>query len=314
MGTYTVTPDGVAPAAPKAAAPVKPVTPAPVEPAPHAEPQPTEAEAKLKAREDAIAAREKKYADQAKKDARDKNGLGAKLSRLAELEKESAEHAKQQQLAKLNPIEYLKSIYGEDYYKIITDTQVSGVPPAQLIASEIQKIREEFRSEMEAEKKKAAETQTLAQQQEFEEARNEVVESASRFYDEHKADYPVFEKFGNAKRIGEMLTSRIEAHFRETGILLSEQDAANGLEESLLDILDAAVQADKYKERLTPKPPSGKTVSSPGVPQGVQAAGRRTLTNNLTASSPSEKPRPRTQAEREQRAQEAWLAAHNRGG
>lgn len=269
-----------------------------------------EREAALTAREQAIVAREKKFQDELKKNATEKTGLGAKLSRLNELEQSHAENEKQKQLAKLNPKEYLRGIFGDDYFKIITDTEVNGVPPAQLVAAEIQKVREEFKQVLEKQKEQARADATASEQRELEESRATVSRNCTSFYEKSAADYPVFKKLGNVSQVGSMLGQRIEREFMQSGRMMTEKEAADGLENELLSLLEEAVTADKYKPRLQEKLKPA-TVSTSSGSQGVPSSTRRTLSNNLTGSTPGKAP-PRTEAERLQRANEVFEAARRK--
>lgn len=271
-----------------------------------------EREATLTAREQAIASRERKFQDELKKNATEKTGLGAKLSRLSELEQWHEKDAKEKQLAKLNPREYLKGIYGDEYYKVITDTEVNGVPPAQLIAAELQKVREEFKQELETREKKAHDEANVAQQRELDESRRTVTRNCTAFYEKSAAEYPVFKKLGSAAQVGAMLGQRIEREFMSGGRMLTEKEAADGLETELLVVLEEAVTADKYKARLQEKFKPAIVATSSGV-QGVPSSTRRTLNNSLTASTTGKAP-PRTEAERLQRAQEAFEAVRRKSG
>lgn len=278
-----------------------------------------ERESVLKQREDAIAARERKFADELKKNATEKSGLGAKLTKLSELEKyqsEAPEREKQfrereRQSARLNPKGYLKDLYGDDYYKVITDTEVNGVPPAQLIAAELQKVREEFKAELESREKRASDAANIAEQRELDASRRTVAQNCTAFCEKSAAEYPVFKKLGGPAQVGAMLGQRIEREFMSTGRILTEKEAADGLEGELLSVLEEAVGADKYKERLQGKLKPATVAASSGV-QGVPSSTRRTLSNNLTASTTGKAPRP-SETERLQRAWEVEQAARRKG-
>lgn len=264
-----------------------------------------EREAKLAEREKVIDAREKKFADELKKNATEKTGLGAKLSRLNELEKEAAGwpdrekslREKDRQSARMNPKAYLKDVFGDDYYKLITDTEVNGVPPAQLIASEMEKIRAEFKSELEAREKKSREEQTQSEQRELDESRKEVQARAAAFYEKEAAKYPVFKKLGGAAQVGAMLGQRIEREFMTSGRILTEKEAADGLKAELYALFDGALEDSEFKSSLQEKLKPATVAPSSGVP-GVPSSTRRTLSNSLTASTTGKAPPRRSEAER----------------
>lgn len=285
--------NGVKPSTPQLPAEPKPVAPVPDAAA--------EREAQLKAREDVITKRERDFASEAKKAAQGKNGLGAKLSKLSEYEK-------REQLAKLNPPEYLKGIYGDGWYDTVMSTHANGVPTANLLAAELQKVREEFRQTLEQREEASRAAAKSAEQSEYEAARADTVANCRGFYESKTAEYPIFKKLGDAQRIGEMLTARIEAHARATGKLLSTQEAADGLESDMWGLVEEAASHDKYRGRLQEKLKPATVSPSSGASGAPQSSTRRTLSNHLTATTTGRTP-PRSDAERQERAIQAFNAA-----
>jgi hypothetical protein len=265
-----------------------------------------EREAQLKAREEALNKRDRVYRDEQRKAADEKKGLGAKLSRLNELEK-------REQFAKLNPPEYLKGIYGEKWHEVINQTAINGVPPADIIAAEMQKMRDEFKAELEARDLRTREQVTASEAREVEEARSMAAHKSAKWYEANAKEYPVFVRLGDAARVGQILGQRIEQHFMRTNELLTEQQAAEALEADMLGIVETAVEHEKYKSKLQDKlKPANVSASSgaQGVPQ--QSSTRRTLDNSMTASTSGRAP-PRSDAEREARAIAAFNAARAKG-
>jgi hypothetical protein len=305
--TATVTPsvlnppkNGVAPKTPET-----PVTP-PKESAPDPVAQ---REAQLNAREEAIKAREAKYQNELKKNASEKSGLGAKLSehsKMAGALKALGITVEDLESARVNSPGFLGKLYGEKYQEVVNSAAINGVPPADLIASELRRMSADFERRLEERDAKAAEATKTASQQQFEQMRNETVNACADFYNKGAAEYPVFKKLGDAQRVGEMLTARIEM-FAKQGKEISIKEAADGLEGDVLGLLDEAIQHEKYKGRLQSKA-NPATVSESSGSQGVQSSTRRTLSNNLTATTTGKAP-PRSDEERFQRSMEAFNSA-----
>lgn len=275
-------------------------------------------EAQLKAREEAMNKRESTWKSEAKKAADAKGGLGEKLKKLSEYER-------RENLAKLNPPEYLKSLYGDKWHDLINTTAVHGVPPADLIMAELSKFNEKMDERFAALEAKSKEGQTAAQQQAITEARGELNYRCSDFMEQSGKDYPVFESLkalgGSTDDVdvARILAQRIETEFNrpvkpgeKPRKLLTPKEAADLLEGELLQIVDKAATADKYKSRLQEKMKPASVAASGrngGAPQGSTG---RTLNNALTASTPSGKPTHRTEKERLEAATAAFNAARSR--
>lgn len=309
-------PAPVAPTAP--VAPPKAVEPTPTEPATTGEPakdwakeyRRLEAEHAKKVREHIIERR--------KWDA-DRKTTGERLSRLSELEKREG-------LARLNPTEFAKSVWGDDWHEKLTEAKVHGVPPADLVAAEMAKMREEFDAKLTS--REAAEKQRAeqAQQAQLEQHRAAMRADAQDWLAEHAKEYPVLERLGPLDKVARRIAERIEHEFHRgtqrdesgqvtrRGQLLSVQQAAELIEGDLVAIAEHAAGAAKYRARLAPKlaplpaPSPPATVSSQQVPQQSepkQSTGqqpRQTLTNDIGARTSGEAPRRLSEAERRERA------------
>jgi hypothetical protein len=299
----------------------------PSEPKPNTAAPAESPEAKLAAREAAIEKREKAFGAELNKFKDTNKGLGAKLSEYEQLKKEVPELRKyreeseqRKQLRKLNPIAALEEDFGKDWADKVTSLRVNGVPPVDLVASVVQQLKSEFKAELDARDAKTAEATTAAEHAQIDETRAMVAGNASRWYEQNAKDYPVFERLGDAARIGQILGQRIEAEFQRTGKLLTDKEAADLLEGDMLGIVEAAVKADKYKSKLQGGEKPANVSDASGSVSGDGRTGsttqpgvtRRTLDNSMTASTSGRAP-PRSDAEREQRAMEAFNAARNRG-
>lgn len=269
-------------------------------------------EAKLAAREAALEKRDKVWRDEAAKNSAEKKGLGAKLSEHAELKKWKAEREAKDQMRRLNPVAAMEEDYGKDWREKLTAMSVNGVPPQDLIAAEIQKMRSEWKADLEAERAKTREQTTSAEAESIEETRAMVAHNASEFYGANAAEYPVFEKLGDPKRIGAILGQRIEQEFLRTGKMLTPKEAADGLDAEMFGIVETAVEHEKYKQRLQAKTKAATVTPSSGPSGAPQSTARRTLSNDLTASTPGRAP-PRSDEERTQRAIAAFNAARTKG-
>lgn len=291
------------------AAPTKTPAAAPVAATPPAEPPELAAAKALRAEAEAkLAAAEKRArvnAAEARKFADEKKGIGAKLSRLNELEKAQAH-------AKLNPAAYLKQVFGDDWYDRIVQARVNGdAPTGDTVALELERVREEFKGQLDERDKRYAEEQAKAQQASVQAELQRFAQSAADFAAANTKDYPIFETLGDAKAVGDVLVQRIRGEFDRTGKILTMKEAGDALEAQLLSIAEKAASAEKYRERLTPKLKPVQTAAVIGAPQlrRTEVEVRRTLSNDLTASTPGRQP-PRNDDERRAAAVSAFNALH----
>lgn len=301
-------PDVVTPSAfsPKAAVapvakPVTPVTPT----APVAEAKPVDAPEVVKLREELAMA--KRHGDltaarQKQAFAKEKEGLGPKLTRLGELEKLQSQ-------AKINKSAYLKSLYGDDWYdQIIQEKLNGGAPTGEVVASEVARVREEMKAEFDrrdSESKAAVEESRKAAETE---ARNGLSLSAQSFWEASGKDYPAIK--ADPAYFASVAAKHIEDEYNRTstrdengkllrpGKVLTMKEVAEKWEESVVSHSAEVVAAQKYADRFKPKPP-----------QSVAPAERRTLSNALTGSTPGQRPPPATVEEKRARAEAAYLAA-----
>lgn len=295
------------------ASPVAPAAPVAATPKPDAAaPAPDARELELKAREEALAKREKVWRDEAKKASDEKKGLGAKLKEYEELRKWRSEKEREEQLANLNPTEFAKKKWGDGWYDKLMQAHTNGVPPADLIAAELSKMRVEFEARLAERDEAANRATTEAKQRSVEEARQQVASECAEYFEASKAEYPLLETYGDAKALGAALGRHIEAEFQRTGKLMSAKEAADKLEASEAARLEKAAAHEKYKTRLQEKlKPATIPSAASGAPRRTEAAERRTLSNNLTASTPGRAP-PASPEERLKRATEAYEAAAGR--
>lgn len=277
----------------------------------------------IEEREAAIAKREQAYKAELQKFTASKGGLGQKLSEYEKLKKEvpelqkyREERERERELAKLNPPEYLKSLYGEKWYDTIVSAHVNGVPPADLIAARVSEIERNFKNELE---KRDAQVKTQAEeaaQREEQETRAMVADNCTAYFTSKADEYPLLGTYGDAARIGAAVAKYIEQEFLKDGkTLLTPQEACEKLEAAEYARLEKAASAPRYATKLQER---SKSVTVPSSSQGSGAQGesqsqRRTLSTHLTAStSQAQAPSRRTDAEREEAASRVFNEVRSR--
>lgn len=241
---------------------------------------------------------------------------------LSDRAQKAAEYEKQMASARLNPPEFLKSLYGEQWHEMVTEAKVNGVAPGQLIQQEMQKLRDEFEQKDKARQEESSKARESAQQQQAEQARRSIFADAASFYREKAADYPLLKKLGGETVVARTIAQRIESEFHRTvefdeagnvskqGTVLTTAQAADLIESEVLEWAAEAAKHEKYKAKLQPSSTSSTVASGSKQQQGTQqpAAARRSITNDITGSTPATKP-PMTDRERRERAEAAYDAA-----
>lgn len=217
----------------------------------------------------------------------------------AALEATRAEAAKLAQL-KSNPGRVLQEQFGEDWYEKLSRVKLGGgqVTP-ELVAQSMDEKLESFRREQAAKDAKAAEA---AHQRELQRFRAE----AEGFAKSKSDDYELINLHGSHAEVHKL----IEQHYRETtkfddegrvlqeGELLSLKQAADKVEARLEEMVKKSQSAKKFQ---------AKTSQPPAVPERKDTQHRRaTLSNDMTATTPSAPPPAKTDEERRERAFAAW--------
>lgn len=257
----------------------------------------------------------------------DRKTTGERLSKLSQLEK-------QQQAARLNPPEFLKSIYGDNWHEVVNDSKINGVPPAQLIEAEMAKMREEFEAKLKFRDEEGTKSLQAQQQQALEQARANIRLEAEDFYAASGAEYPILERLGDKAAVARAIAQRIEHEFHSTskrdesgallrqGRVLTAKEAAELIEGEMLAVAEAAMKAEKYKSRFAPKPPDltpekkSETLKLKQQPSSQQQSSgqqpRKSLSNEITGSTKDEAPTRLTPDERRRRALAAYAAERER--
>lgn len=240
----------------------------------------------------------------------------------AETATELASLKKRDEMARLNPPAFLQQLYGDKWHEMINEAKLNGVAPAQLVAAEIQKVRDEFAARDKARDEEAAKGRDSAKSQATEQARRSIFADAAQFYRAKAADFPLLAKLGGETHVARTIAQRIESEFHRTtetdaegnvtrqGKVLTPAEAADLIESDVIGWASEATKHEKYKSKLQP-PPASSTVT--GSKQGTQQQNaqqqpaRQGLTNQITGSTSPPKP-PLTAKERRERAVAAYEA------
>lgn len=233
----------------------------------------------------------------------EKKGIGAKLSAHDKMSKalEAAGLTVDDLLySRTNFEPVAKKILGDNWYDKVVEMKINGgAISADAVAAELERAKNDIRNEFaqKAEQEKA-EAERLANER-AQQARQQLTEEAAGFLEKNWSEYPIFE--GNDKlRVAQALASYIESEYHRTGKVLTNKEAADALEGAELARAERLAGIEKYKTKLTEKLKPA-TVSTSGAPLQRRTEGeRRTLSNDLTASTPGQKRTSRTDEERMQ--------------
>lgn len=280
-----------------------------------------DAEAKLQAAEK----RARIHAIEARKFADEKKGIGAKLSEYEKLTKWKAEQERLDSQAKLNKAAFLRAKFGDDWYdQIVQEKLNGGAPTADTVALEVARVEEKLEKKFQEREEERIKAQQEAQNREIQAELRAFAGRAVDFVKTNLKDYPIFKKLGSEEAIGNQLVQIIRnEHDRtiqrdqETGAVLSPghvlslKEAADALEAYHVGVAEEAAAHEKYKSKLTEKlKPAGLPVT--GAPQLRRTEGeRRTLSNDLTATTTGRKP-VQSDDERRERAIAAYAAARSK--
>jgi hypothetical protein len=235
----------------------------------------------------------------------EKRGLGSKLSEHAQYEsalKAAGLTTADLHLlknAKVNPEALYKKLHGDGYYDKLVEMRLNGgAPTAESMAAELARVKDEAIAAVKAD---AEQERSAAQQkarEQAEQARAELTSDATAFLEKAGADYPVFEGY-QRDQVARAIASYQEQQYNRTGKVLGTKEAADALEQAEVSRAERLAGIDKYRGKLTEKL---KPANVPPV-VGSRSAGntqqeRRTLSNDLTATTPQAKRAHRTDEER----------------
>jgi hypothetical protein len=240
----------------------------------------------------------------------EKKAFGAKLTahdrmekalKAAGLEPEDLEHFK------LNPDRVLKKALGEKYWDTLVEQRISGAPSAEVLASELSRTKEEIRAELRAEAEAAKAEEQKAAQARDEQTRATLASEASGYVAKSKSEYPGFERYP-VETVGKAVAQYIEAEWNRTGKALTNKEAADAVEWNAVaasfargeDLAPKVIE--KYRPQLLKLTEKLKPVTVAGSNEGQVSRSsqveRRTLSNDLTATTSPAKRSYRTDEER----------------
>jgi hypothetical protein len=189
--------------------------------------------------------------------------------------------------SKRDPVSFLKKEYGDDWYDKMTELRLSGgkVTPELLgeamdakIAALEKKHEEAGRKQLEEQK-----AQVLREsEQSFHAWKDEVHD----FVRQQADAYELINHF----EVHDRVTAKIQSEFAKTQKLITPKDAADAIEKQL----EEAAGKSKKLGKAPAAPVSADKRNDP-----LQ---RRTLSNDMTGSTPAAKPPPVDDAERRRRA------------
>lgn len=298
-------PEHVSKSGPGASPLAAPAPAAPPPAAPAKSPEVAKLEADLAAANGRLSAADKKLRAEAIERLKfkdEKKGIGAKLSAHDKYEaafKEAGLTPDDLRSSKLNPVPLFKKLYGEGWYDKLTELRISGVPPADMIASEMERMRETMRAEFEERDNKRNESAQQAEQQRIEAARNELATDAGAFLEQSWAEYPIFDGYA-PEQVARAIASHQETTWNTTRKLLTTKEAADALEEAEISRAKRVAGIPKYAGKLTAEQKPAIVPPVGGTPQlrSTAVSERRTLSNDLTATTPGAKRANRTDEER----------------
>lgn len=292
-------------------------TPAPPTPAPDPISEAKKFRDEGAALRDAAEKRSRVHAIEARKFADEKKGIGAKLTEHGQFQKRLAEIDKKIANAKLDPEPFLREYLGDDYYDRVISLKLNGgAPTAGTVTAAVEAVTEKFEKRL-ADEREAM----LRQQRESEDARvaeelKHYTSQAAEFAKLNAKEYPlVMRNFGgNEQAVANSVMAYIRSEFDKTQKSPTFKEALEKFEEHYVGIAEAAAGVDKYKEKLTGKLKPANTSPVGGVPQGGSRSGseRRTVSNDLTATTPGQRRQPTNDDERRERAFAAYEAARTK--
>ncbi len=242
---------------------------------------------------------------------------------FSEKMKDAENYARLKREAPINRVAVAKELWGDKWYEQLTEAQLSGgAPTAESVQHELDRRDALLREEI-AKRDQAAQEQTRAQreaaaQQELRKYAGEVAAQVKAAADE----FPLLLKtFNGEVGAANALVSRIHAQWLEArkedpaAKPMAWKEAATQLENQFFSLAEHAASHAKYapklKEKLTPAPVSGGNAQSKvQQPSGsqLQQSSRKTLSNDLTASTQSPRAPAIDDEERMRRARERYDA------
>ncbi len=248
----------------------------------------------------------------------EKKTWGEKLSEYEQFKKVKSQ-------ARLNPEAFFKEAIGDDWYDVAVGTKINaGAPTAGSVADEIRKVEEKLEAKFAAKEAERAKVEAKQREQNVASAKRQLANEALDFWKANAKEYPAFR--GSDEQIAQMLSARIEQEYYNTerrdpdtnellmsGRVLTMKEMADKVESEIIAHAEIVAGAEKYREKLrlklTPAAPTG-SIGGPKL-QRTENHQRRTLSNDLTGSTPGRQPAV-TQEEKRQRAIARFNELHNK--
>lgn len=246
--------------------------------------------------------------------------------------KRADEYDQIQKHASVNPEAVAKKLWGDTWFdKLMAVKANGGAPTADSIAFEMEQREQALRKEFDEREQKQNAARSEAEQKANVAQLRAFNSRALDFAKESAKDYPIFDQFKSNERIAGAIVARIrEVHdatvqrdsetgeYLGPGRMLTFKEAAEAIETDLIAIANSAAAHEKYqqklREKLTPaklpanNSPVVKSTAVPGSSSTSQQQPRRTLSNDLTGSTPGEPPKHRSEEERIKAALAAYEA------
>lgn len=236
-----------------------------------------------------------------KKFSDEKKGIGAKLSEHSAFDaafKAANLTAADLRNFKVNPEPVLKKVFGDGWYDRIVDMKLSGgAPTADAVAAEIARAKDEAVAEIRGEREREKTDREKQQREQAEAARVELTSDASAFLEKSWSEYPVFDGY-QKPLVARAIAQYQEQEWHRIGKVLSTKEAADALEQAELARAERIAGIPKYQPKLTEKLKPANTPPVVGSRSAGSPQERRTLSNDLTATTPQAKRAHRTDEER----------------
>jgi hypothetical protein len=232
----------------------------------------------------------KHYALMAKKE----RGLALKAADLAQrsesmkADKAELEAWKTERAAvKRDPARFLAKEFGPDWYDKLTEYKLSGgkVTP-ELLAAVVDEKFEGLKKDQEAERKKAADDDAARIAREEKQFLDSWSADVSDFVKQNADKYELINHF----EVHDRVSAKIVSEFQATKKMLTPEQAADLIEK---DLEERGSKSKKFVKAPAAPTPADKRNDPPQ---------RRTLSNDMGATSQADKPPPKDDAERMRRA------------
>lgn len=274
-------------------APKAPAAPAPAPAAPAA---PSPEAARIAELEQRLAAADKKLrvnGVEVMKVASEKKAMGAKLSEHSRYEKAfkaAGLTPDDLEAFKAAPARVFQKAFGEKWRDAVAEAMVNpDSVNAEFVTTALSQTKEQIREEIRRENEEREQAAAKARQDADAAAREQITGEAVSFLEKSGSEYPIFDGYEKSA-VAKAIAQHIEQQYLRTGKVMTMKEAADALETAEVSRAERLAGIEKYKGRLTEKlKPATVVAKSEGqVSRGAEAE-RRTLSNDLTATSPAKR-------------------------